>query len=111
MTLKTHQERFLAMLGQRPRQLREFTHVCSMELQYLSAPIVEQYLMELVRDHYAELIGGLFYLAPLGSYYLAAQAEEKERYARANPGLYTGPRWNLRNGSQDFLKYQSRGLG
>jgi hypothetical protein len=111
MRLNGHQERALRLVAKRPMILRDLTHSQSLDVVQVSNPIQTLYLNQMVEEGYILEISDKFYIAPKGRDYLQQLEVEKQVHARQKPGLYTGPKWNLREGSQDFLRFTSKGLG
>jgi uncharacterized protein YpbB len=103
-----HQRRMLAMIAQRDRGARELTHVYSVDLAYLSAPICEQYLEQLAEEGYITPIDGRYYIAPKGRDYLQEEATKHASYP-SRDGTYTGPKWAVRPGGDDFRRWPSKG--
>lgn len=107
--MNDHKLRLLRQLTQRPRTLRDLTHCYSLNLTQVSNAASELYASQLEQEGYVYTLDKLLYITGKGRDYLRALDEEKP--SPTTTDSYTGPNWNLRAGSQDFLRFQSKGLG
>lgn len=108
-----HRMRLLRQIAHSPKMAHDFTHGDVMQL--LGPGHVERLLADMVEDGQIVLIGAKYHATANGHMVLnrpTTMAEPRTWCGASTVGQrYTPPKWNVRAGSDVFLKIQSRGIG
>ena len=105
--MTSHQYALLRALSRGPRTLRSFTHAETLEQIRISPAVIEHNLARLVDAGYVALYGSHYYITDEG----AAQIDLSLPTAPQpiSTENYSGTKWRIRLGGEDFLKHKSFG--
>jgi len=110
MTPNPRQREMLAAIRKEPRTLRYFSH----GWQKVAPNVTEKDLANMVKAELLHIVGGMYFLTGEGEKVLTslevAPIAQSRSYCNAQMvGTYQPPKWNVRPGADQHLKFKSRG--